>query len=264
MRERLSGKYIVVTGAARGQGAAEVAQAAREGADILATDVLDDAGNDLVSGLAGLPGQVSYRHLDVSSAADWQAVAAELAGLGRVVHGLVNNAGVPMRARLAQVTVADWDRTLAINLTGPLLGIQAMLPLMRAGGSIVNVGSVAALTAHHTVAYTASKWGLRGLSKVAAVECGRLGIRCNTVHPGLIDTPMMDGASAAFIAAHLSLTPLERAGQPGDVASLVTFLLSDESAYITGAEIAVDGGYSAHGGAKAVLDAVDGTAQRSG
>src|SRR5204863_9130054 len=136
----------------------EVAAAAREGADVLATDVLDCEAEALLAAVKDLPGQVTYRHLDVSSAQQWQETAGWLAGQERTVDGLVNNAGVPVRSRLNEDNVEDWDRGLAINLTGPMLGMQALLPLMRAGGSIVNVGSVAALTAHHTVAYTAAKW----------------------------------------------------------------------------------------------------------
>jgi 3alpha(or 20beta)-hydroxysteroid dehydrogenase len=242
---RLTGRRVVVTGAARGQGAAEVAALAAEGAAVLATDILDKP-----DGLP--PGDVTYRRLDVSDPAGWAALAADL----EVVHGLVNNAGIPMRPRLDEVSKQDWDRAIAVNLTGPMLGMQALAPLMPPGSSIVNVGSVAGLTAHHAVAYTASKWGLRGLSQVAAVEYGPRGIRVNIIHPGLIETPIMDGADPAFISAHLALTPLGRPGQTGEIAPLVVFLLSDESSYLTGAEIAVDGGFSSHGGTKAIIDAI--------
>src|SRR5262249_30715107 len=140
----LTGKTVVVTGAARGQGAAEAVAAARAGARVIATDVLDDEGTELV---AAFP-DITYRHLDVSSPADWTALAESL----EAVDGLVNNAGIPVRSRLHEVTVEDWDRAIAVNLTGAMLGIQTLLPLMQPGSSIVNVGSVAALTAHHTVA----------------------------------------------------------------------------------------------------------------
>ncbi|WP_020126069.1 SDR family oxidoreductase [Streptomyces sp. 303MFCol5.2] len=127
-----------------------------------------------------------HRHLDVSSPDYW----ARLADGTDVVHGLVNNAGIAMRARLGQVRPADWERTFAVNATGALLGIQALAPLMPAGSSIVNVGSVAALTAHHAVAHTAGKWALRGLSKVAGLESAPREIRTDLVHPGYIETPL--------------------------------------------------------------------------
>jgi NAD(P)-dependent dehydrogenase (short-subunit alcohol dehydrogenase family) len=251
---KLTGRTVVVTGAARGQGAAEVAALAAEGASVIATDVLDTEGAEFAD---SLPGDVTYRRLDVSDQRDWAALADWLRAAGRTVHGLVNNAGIPMRTRLDEVSVDDWNRTLAINLTGPMLGMQALAPLMPAGASIVNVGSVAGLTAHHAVAYTASKWALRGLSRVAALEYGARGIRVNIIHPGLIETPIMDGASPVFLNAHLALTPLGRAGQPSEVARLIVFLLSDDAAYLTGAEIAVDGGYASHGGTKVIVDALD-------
>lgn len=245
----LIGKTVVVTGAASGIGAAVTAAARAAGADVVALDV---------------QGTSSVRQLDVRDAGAWSALAGELAdelaqgttpGEG-AVDGLVNCAGTTWRARLGDVSADALERVHAVNVLGPLLGIQALAPLMGSGASIVNVGSLAALQGHYPIAYTTSKWGLRGLTHAACLELGSRGIRVNIVHPGFIDTPMTASAPKEFRASSISATPLGRPGSPTEVAGVITFLLSDAAAFVTGAEIPVDGGASSHGGAKGVSDAL--------
>ncbi|MEU5320018.1 SDR family oxidoreductase [Streptomyces sp. NPDC021056] len=239
---RLAGKVVVVTGAARGQGAAEAAALARAGAEVIATDVRPEG-----------PG---CRRLDVSNETDWAELAAELRATYGHVHGLVNNAGVIRRGRLGEVGPEEMAQVQAVNTTGPLLGIQQLSPLMPPGSSIVNVGSSAALTGYYPVAYTASKWALRGVSRIAAMELGPRGIRVNTIHPGYIETDMTAAATEAFRETTIRETPLGRSGRADDIAPLVVFLISDESSFITGTDIPVDGGLTAHGGVKSISDAM--------
>ena len=248
---RVEGKIVVVTGAAGGQGAAEAIALAREGATVIATDLHEEA-----PAYAADRSEIAYRRLDVSRVEDWTALGAWLASEHGRVDGLVNNAGIAFRARVDEIAIVDWDRVLAVNLTGPLLGIQTVTPLMTAGGSIVNISSVAGLTGHFPAAYTVSKWGLRGLSRVASLELGPRGIRVNTICPGYIETAMTASAPAAFRVANIVEVPLGRTGTVDEVAPLVVYLISDESSYVSGAEIPVDGGQSAHGGAKSLSDAV--------
>jgi 3alpha(or 20beta)-hydroxysteroid dehydrogenase len=237
---RCRDKVVVITGAARGQGHAEAGALRAEGATVIATDVLEADG---------------VRPLDVRSLSQWTRLADELRSEYGRVDAIVNNAGVTGRDRLPDIDIAAWENTLAINLTGPMLSMKTLVPLMPAGSSIVNICSVAAVSGHAAAPYTASKWALRGLTRSASLELGVRGIRVNAVMPGLVDTPLMESAPRAFFDAALPEIPLGRIGTPADIAPLIVYLVSDESAYVNGAEIVVDGGLTAHVSHKAIADA---------
>jgi 3alpha(or 20beta)-hydroxysteroid dehydrogenase len=238
---RLAGKVAVVTGAARGQGAAEARLFVAEGAKVVLTDVLDD----LVTAVADeLGDDARWAHHDVASEPDWAAVVGlALSEFGRL-DVLVNNAGIHHIRSIEDERVEDFDRMLAVDLRGPFLGIKHAIEPMRAagGGSIVNISSVAGLQGlRGHGAYGAAKWGLTGLTRVAALELGPYGIRVNSVHPGPIDTEMLPTRDPARFRGE----PLGRAGSAEEVAELVAFLASDASSYVTGAQVTVDGGMSA-------------------
>lgn len=238
---RLQNKIILITGAARGQGAAEARLFVREGATVVLTDILEDEGRRLANELA--PAAVFLRH-DAASEADWRAAVAAAEGKGGL-HGLVNNAGIYQPRTLMETDTALFEQHMRINQLGPFLGMKAVVPLMErsGGGSIVNISSVAGLRGSPgAVAYSATKWALRGMTKAAAIDLAPHGIRVNSVHPGPIDTPMLHVRTPEQNRRRVEQVPMKRMGTAEEVADLVLFLMSDESRYITGAEVAIDGG----------------------
>ncbi len=239
---RLQDKICLITGAARGQGAAEARIFAEEGAIVWLADVLDEEGERLAAELGG-----RYAHLDVRSEDAW----AELVAAIEAEHGrldvLINNAGIFRRNRLLDTSLAEFQEVMDVNATGVFLGMRAVAPVMiRAGaGSIVNISSLAGMRgAAGALSYGASKWAVRGMTKAAAIELARKGVRVNSIHPGLIDTPMADelgGGNDKLI----NRTPLGRSAAAEEVARMALFLASDESSYSTGSEFLIDGGLNA-------------------
>jgi len=249
MENSFGGKCALITGASRGQGAAEARLFAQAGAAVIVADVLDAEGAALVKDIRAARGKAEYIHLDVANEADWQKAIAFAKDKFGALHVLVNNAGVALRGKnIGATTREDWDRVLSINLTGPFLGTRAAAPLLRdsGGGAIINIGSTAGINGHFAAAYSAAKWGLRGLTKCAAMEYADWGIRVNAVHPGIVTTPMVEG-SEAFVEAMTQVTALNRPATAEDVARCVVFLASDDARYLTGIDLPVDGGFTALG-----------------
>ena len=238
---RLEGKVCLITGAARGQGAEEAKLFAREGGLVWMVDVLDEQGEALAGEIGA-----TYRHLDVTSERDWEAIVDEIRLTAGSLQVLVNNAGVFPLNRMVTTSVEEYQRTMDINALGVFLGMKTCAPpLIESGnGSIVNISSVAGMRASvGSFAYGASKWAVRGMTKTAAVELARKGVRVNSIHPGVIETPMV--ADVPNVDKVAGRAPLGRSADAAEVASLALYLASDESSYSTGAEFVVDGGLSA-------------------
>lgn len=237
-------KVILVTGAARGMGAQTARWLAREGAAVVLCDILDGQGEQVAQEIAK-ESPALYLSLDVTDKGAWSiAVENVLDNLGRI-DGLVNCAGSNQTSTLMDLDLELLNRMMAVNVVGPLYGIQAVVPVLRAGGggTIVNVVSVGGFRASPSAAYGVSKWALRSLTMTAAMEFASDGIRVNAIHPGLIDTDMSRGVVGDSIGRFADATPLGRLGNPDDVAPLIGYLCSDACSYMTGAEIVVDGGF---------------------
>lgn len=243
---RLSGKVAIITGGARGMGGATARLFVENGAKVVIGDVLDDVGQALADELGD---SAVFMHMDISQSADWQSAIAAAAGLGQL-NVLVNNAAILHVASITDTSEEDYMRVIRINQLGTFLGMQAVIPAMKAAGigSIINVSSIDGLQSKNgLIAYSASKWAVRGMTKSAAIELGQHGIRVNSVHPGGIKTEMGGGEDTPdeianeFYKSH----PLPRVGKAHEVANVSLFLASDEASYCTGSEFVADGGWFA-------------------
>jgi 3alpha(or 20beta)-hydroxysteroid dehydrogenase len=237
MSMSLDGAVAIVTGAARGMGAEHVRGLVAAGANVMATDILDAEGRALADELGSA---VMYRHLDVTDGAGWETIVAQAEEAWGPVKVLVNNAGIVTFGTIDALSPSDWQRTIDINLTGVFLGMRAVVPSMKRanGGAIVNISSTAGMQGYANLgAYVASKWGVRGLTKTAAIELGPSNIRVNSIHPGPIRTPMIDGLSLDMVATQ----PIARVGEPEEVTAMLLFILRDAT-YSTGHEFVIDGG----------------------
>jgi cyclopentanol dehydrogenase len=247
---RLDGKVALISGGARGQGAAEARLFAREGAAVVLGDVLDE-GKQVETEIRAAGGEATYVHLNVTREADWRvAVTTAVETYGKL-NVLVNNAGILIRSKIEETTEDDWDRIMAVNVKGVFLGTKYALPAMRqaGGGSIINISSTAGLVGSpgETAAYTATKGAVRLFTKATAVQHAKDHIRCNSVHPGPIATDMIKDMleNPAAWEQRLRRLPMGRVGTPEDIAYGVLYLACDESSFVTGSELVIDGGTTA-------------------
>ena len=248
---RLEGKVALISGGARGQGAVEAKLFAREGAKVVFGDILDESGKQVEAEIHEAGGEAAYVHLDVTREDDWRtAVNTAIDRYGKL-DILVNNAGILIRKGIEDTTEEDWDRIMGVNAKGAFLGTKHSIPAMRqaGGGSIVNISSTAGLVASPSgsASYTASKGAVRLLTKSTAVQYAKEGIRCNSIHPGPIDTDMIRETftDSAKLEERMQRLPIRRVGTADEIAYGVQYLASEETSFVTGSELVIDGGTTA-------------------
>ena len=248
---RLEGKVAIITGGARGQGATEAKMFAGEGAKVVIGDIRDELGMQVEAEIRELGGEAVYLHLDVTSEDDWQrAIETAEQQFGRV-DVLVNNAAIVLRKDIEETTADDWDNIMDINAKGVFLGTKAVIPAMRraGGGSIINISSISGLVSIGPPAYIATKGAVRLFTKSTAIQYASENIRANSIHPGSVDTDMrregMGDQTPEEIQARIDNIPLGRVGTTEDISYGALFLASDDSSFMTGSELVIDGGYTA-------------------
>jgi NAD(P)-dependent dehydrogenase (short-subunit alcohol dehydrogenase family) len=248
---RLDGKVALISGGARGQGATETRMLVREGAKVVFGDILDEEGRKVEAEIRAAGGDATYIHLDVTREDDWRAAVATTVNTYGQLNVLVNNAGILIRASIEETTEDDFERIMAVNIKGVFLGVKHAIPAMRqaGGGSIVNISSTAGLVGSpgDTAAYSATKGAVRLFTKSTAVQHAKDNIRSNSIHPGPIATEMIRDTmeNEARWEQRLRRLPMGRVGQPEDIAYGVIYLASDESSFVTGSELVIDGGTTA-------------------
>jgi NAD(P)-dependent dehydrogenase (short-subunit alcohol dehydrogenase family) len=248
---RLAGKVALISGGARGQGAAEARLFTQEGAKVVFGDILDAEGTQVEAEIRAQGGEATYMHLNVTREQDWQSAVQTAESKYGKLDILVNNAGIAIHGTIEETTEDDWDHLMSINMKGVFLGTKYAIPAMRraGGGSIINISSGAGIAPAPgtSAAYAASKGGVRLFTKATAVQHAKDNIRCNSVHPGPIDTPMVRGPQTdpARVETLIGRVPLGRLGTAEEIAYGVLYLASDEASFVTGSELVIDGGRTA-------------------
>ncbi|MFD7076628.1 SDR family NAD(P)-dependent oxidoreductase [Nocardioides sp. NPDC059952] len=244
-----AGRSVFVTGAAGGLGRAYSLALAARGAHVWVADLDEDGARGLAQEVSAAGGSARAAALDVADPESWARVAREVEQEGPL-HGLVNNAGVSLRLGIEETSVEQWNQVMAINLSSVFYGMKFLAPALTSanGASVVNVSSIAGMVGYFSATYGTSKWGVRGLSKVGALEFAERKVRVNSVHPGLTGTPLLHQApDSSFVDASLRSVPEGRLASPDEIAAVVCFLLSDASSYVNGAELVADGGLTSGG-----------------